>query len=172
MHAKTGNGSYESMPKLVLEKLVKSLKWTNYRQVLAIWNHCASGRSAHYVRATTHFVLSCTPHPILLHLKRCKAIMGSLGEFLDCVLKVVYFQNAPSCLRSIFMSILIWSMDPRPFLVPQKFGGQEIWSHKKFRLPNKKNWSTVHPGQDWFIIHVKLGHSMDNGFIFKKINKN
>ena len=29
-----------------------------------------------------------------------------------------------------------------------------------------------HPGQDWFIIHVKLGHSMDNGFIFKKINKN
>ena len=32
--------------------------------------------------------------------------------------------------------------------------------------------SVDHPGQDWFIIHVKLGHSMDNGFIFKKINKN
>ena len=32
--------------------------------------------------------------------------------------------------------------------------------------------SPKHPGQDWFIIHVKLGHSMDNGFIFKEINKN
>ena len=36
----------------------------------------------------------------------------------------------------------------------------------------EKNWGFMpHPGQDWFIIHVKLGHSMDNGFIFKKINK-
>ena len=33
--------------------------------------------------------------------------------------------------------------------------------------------STVaHSGWDWFIMHVKLGHSMNNGFIFKKINKN
>ena len=30
----------------------------------------------------------------------------------------------------------------------------------------------AHSGWDWFIMHVKLGHSMDNGFIFKKINKN
>ena len=30
----------------------------------------------------------------------------------------------------------------------------------------------LHSGWDWFITHVKLGHSMDNGFIFKKINKN
>ena len=29
-----------------------------------------------------------------------------------------------------------------------------------------------HSGWDWFIMHVKLGHSMDNGFISKKINKN
>ena len=29
-----------------------------------------------------------------------------------------------------------------------------------------------HSGWDWFIMHVKLGHSMDNGFIFEKINKN
>ena len=26
----------------------------------------------------------------------------------------------------------------------------------------------AHSGWDWFIMHVKLGHSMDNGFIFKK----
>ena len=40
-------------------------------------------------------------------------------------------------------------------------------------VDNLKNDPTPgHPGQDWFIIHVKLGHSMDNGFIFKKINKN
>ena len=32
--------------------------------------------------------------------------------------------------------------------------------------------TTGHSGWDWFIMHVKLGHSMDNGFIFKKINKN
>ena len=31
---------------------------------------------------------------------------------------------------------------------------------------------TWHSGWDWFIMHVKLRHFMDNCFIFKKINKN
>ena len=48
-----------------------------------------------------------------------------------------------------------------------------LWEKIVLVIEICKNFEiTRHPGQDWFIIHVKLGHSMDNGFIFKRINKN
>ena len=47
----------------------------------------------------------------------------------------------------------------------------KLYSFTKFVLPYCEKNCSSHPGQDWFIIHVKLGHSMDNGFIFKKIDK-
>ena len=52
----------------------------------------------------------------------------------------------------------------------------KIHANLEFTFRENMQWAAQeidfhHPGQDWFIIHVKLGHSMDNGFIFKKINK-
>ena len=48
----------------------------------------------------------------------------------------------------------------------------QIQRLEKFLRKKKILPKSTHSGWDWFIMHVKLGHSMDNGFIFKKINKN
>ena len=49
---------------------------------------------------------------------------------------------------------------------------ERTWLHSFVWREHSNLSITRHSGWDWFIMHVKLGHSMDNGFIFKKINKN
>ena len=56
------------------------------------------------------------------------------------------------------------------FISEQRRG--HTWSVFTIAVQATDQDSTVHSGWDWFIMHVKLEHSMDNGFIFKKINKN